>query len=348
MSKTIDIIKYRFYNDYSELAHPDVLAALAALGTTQFDGYGLDEFSDRARDAIRAKIELPEADVHFISGGTHTNLILIAAALRPFEAVISSNMGHINTHETGAIEATGHKVCTAAHTDGKIDVPGIAAQVNYHTDEHMVKPRLVYISQSTELGTVYNKAELQAISDYCRANDLFLYADGARLGAALNSPACDMSYNEFAQLVDAFYIGGTKNGALFGEALVITNDQLKPFFRFHLKQRAALLAKGAALGVQFEALLAGTLYDDLALHANRLGLKLAAGITALGYELLTPPETNQVFPIFPVELANRLHSMYGFHDWENHGDKTSIRLVASWATPEAMVDLFLADLAELS
>ena len=373
--------KYSFFNDYSELAHPEVLAALSELGSTQFTGYGLDEFSEAAREIIVEKIALPDAEVHFTSGGTQANLIVVASALRPYEAVIATDYGHINTHETGAIEATGHKVCVTPHVHGKLDVAGIEALVTYQSDEHMVKPRMVYISQSTELGTVYTAAELTAISRYCRANSLYLYADGARLGAAMNSDACDLSYAQFAKLVDAFYIGGTKNGALFGEAIVIVNDELKADFRYNLKLRGALLAKGAALGLQFKALLGSrkgsdvyavsvgssggssggsgsgssssftttsTLYDELAEHANLMAARLAKGIAALGYEFLSPVETNQVFPIFPTQTATKLHDLYGFYDWSESEAGTAVRLVTSWVTPEAMVDEFLADLAKLS
>jgi len=216
-----------------------------------------------------------------------------------------------------------------------------------HTDEHMVKPRLVYISQSTESGTVYTKAELSSISGFCRKNDLYLFLDGARLGAAVNSPACDMTYADIAGMVDAFYLGGTKNGALFGEAIVICADELKADFRFMLKQRGAMLAKGAAIGVQFQALLLNGLYDSLAMYANNMARRLVDGIGGLGYEFLCPPETNLIIPIFPEKVSEKLHKLYAFHDWQKIGDLTAVRLVASWATPEHIVDDFIADLANL-
>ncbi|MDR2957503.1 MAG: aminotransferase class I/II-fold pyridoxal phosphate-dependent enzyme [Coriobacteriales bacterium] len=341
-------MKYQFNNDYSELAHPQVLAALSAVGYSQFEGYGLDEYCLKAIDLIREKTAMPTADVHFASGGTHANLIVLAASLRPFEAVIATTLGHINTHETGAIEATGHKICPVAEKDGKLTAGDIQAIVDYHEGEHMVKPRAVYISQSTELGSVYNRAELTALHECCKANGLYLYADGARLGAAINSQWCDLSYADFANLVDAFYIGGTKNGAIYGEAIVIINDEIKPAFRYYLKQHGALLAKSAGMGIQFTALFTEGLYDDLARHANSMGARLAAGITGLGYELLSPIQTNQVFPILPASIVEQLHKIYGFHDWESYGETAAIRLVASWATKEEKIDQFLEDLAALS
>ena len=218
-----------------------------------------------------------------------------------------------------------------------------------HSDEHMVSPRIVYVSQSTENGTVYKKAELTAISRICRKHGLYLYLDGARLGAALCSPECDLTYSDIASLTDAFYIGGTKNGALFGEAVVICADALKKDFRYHLKQRGALLAKGAAIGVQFEALFSDGLYDELARHANGVAFKLADGIRAAGHGFLYQAETNQIFPIFPSEVAKKLHRIYDFYDWAEIPDgMTAVRMVTSWATPEGIADEFLADLAALS
>jgi len=338
-------LKYSFKNDYSELIHPKVLEALSVAGNTQFDGYGLDEYSIKAGELIKAKIDMPSADVHFISGGTQANLVVISSVLRPHEAAIACESGHIFVHEAGAIEATGHKVCTAKGNNGKLSVCDIEAIINFHNDEHMVKPRLVYVSQSTEVGSVYTKSELMAVSEFCRKNKLYLYLDGARLGAGLNSHACDLTYGNIAGLVDAFYIGGTKNGALFGEAIVICKDDIKADFRFHLKQKGALIAKGASVGIQFKALFENDLYDKLAEHANNTAMKLANGIKALGYDFLLEAETNQIFPIFPAEIAAKLHNLYNFYDWQKIGDMTAVRLVTSWATPENAVDEFIEDLA---
>jgi len=342
-------MKFSFKNDYSEMAHPRVLEALSNVGKKQFEGYGLDEYSVTASMLICKKSKAPYADVHFIAGGTHANLVVISSALRPHEAVIAPKTGHIFVHEAGAVEATGHKVCTRDGYNGKINVSDIDSVLAEHPgDEHMVKPRLVYISLSTECGTVYTRAELAAIALCCRNNGLYLYIDGARLGAALNSPACDLKYSDVADMADAFFIGGTKNGALFGEAIVICNENLKEDFRYLLKQRGGLLAKGAAVGAQFVALFTDDLYDELAHKSNVMAKRLADGIRDLGYEFMFPVETNLIVPVFPASIAEKLHEMYGFYDWEKLGDKTAVRMLTSWATPESKVDEFISDLKSIS
>ncbi|MCL2820625.1 MAG: aminotransferase class V-fold PLP-dependent enzyme [Oscillospiraceae bacterium] len=341
-------MKHSFKNDYSEMVHPKILESFAAIGNSQFEGYGLDEFSDDAALLIRAKINKPDADIHFISGGTHANLVVISSALRPHEAVIAVKSGHIFVHETGAIEATGHKICTCEGSGGKLCVSDIKSVLDEHAgDEHMVKPRLVYVSLSTECGTVYTKDELSAISEFCHANDLYLYIDGARLGAALNSFACDLEYSDIADFADAFFIGGTKNGALFGEAIVICNNTLKNDFRFLLKQRGGLMAKTAAIGVQFKTLFTDNLYDELALYANNCAQKLAEGIKKLGYSFLYPAQTNLIIPVFPAAVAEKLHVSHGFYDWQSIESNIAARLLTSWATPGDKIDEFLADLAKL-
>jgi len=342
-------MKYSFKNDYSEIAHPMLLEALSSVGSKQFEGYGLDEFSVEAAMLIRKKIKAPFADIHFISGGTHANLVVISSALRPHEAVIALKSGHIFVHETGAIEATGHKICTREGHNGKLSVADIESVLAEHgTDEHMVKPRLVYISLSTECGTVYTREELATITLFCRKNGLYLYIDGARLGAAINSPACDLRYSDVAEMADAFFIGGTKNSALFGEAIVICNENIKEDFRYLLKQRGGLLAKSAAIGVQFKTLFTDGLYDKLAQHSNAMAKKLADGIKELGYDFLYPVETNLIIPVFPNAVTEKLHELYGFYDWLNLDDKTAVRLLTSWATQEDKIDGFLADLKGLA
>jgi len=341
-------MKYSFRNDYSELVHPLILDALKNAGTVQLDGYGLDVFCRDAAELIKEKFKAPGADVHFVSGGTLTNLLVISSALRPHESVIAAQTGHIFVHETGAIEATGHKVCTRVGYDGKLAVSDIESVLDEHEDEHMVKPRLVYISQSTEGGTVYNKAELTAISEFCRSNELYLYVDGARFGAALNSASCDLDYADFARLVDAVFVGGTKNGALFGEAVVIFNDALKPDFRYLMKQRGALLAKSSAMGVQFKTLFSDGLYDKLARHSNETASYLASGIQKLGYKLLFEAQTNFVVPVLPTDISQKLSELYGFYEWAKVESDVAVRLVMSWATDKSAVDEFLADLKGLT
>lgn len=340
--------KYRFFDDYSEGAHPRILEALGRTNLAQEEGYGMDSFSADARKLLAEKVGNPDADIHFVETGSQANLITLSSYLRPYESVIAPGSGHINVHETGALEASGHKIHTIPTADGKITPEQIDAVVAAHTDEHMVKPRIVYVSHATEVGTIYKKAELQAISAYCRKNNLFFYVDGARLGSATVSPDADMTIPELSALVDAFYIGGTKNGLLLGEAIVINRHPYHENFRYHIKQHGALLAKGRVLAVPFVELFKDDLYFDLAMHANTMAAKLAEGIRVLGYSFLTDSRTNQIFPIFPNALIETLKTMYGFHVWSKVDDTTScIRLVTSWATKEDAVDGFVADLKAL-
>lgn len=343
------MLKYSFCNDYSEGAHHSILELLLKTNSTQEGGYGDDSYTIAAKNAIRQNLGNSDVDIHFVSGGTQANLIALVSMLKPYESVISAETGHINIHETGAIEATGHKINAIPSADGKLTVEGIESVVKLHTDEHMVKPKVVFISNSTELGTVYSKTELKNISDYCRKNRLFLYLDGARLGSALMSRGVDLDLQDITDLVDMFYIGGTKNGALFGEAIVIVNPILKEHFRFHLKQRGALLAKGRVTGVQFLALFTDGLYFSLAAHANAQAVKLAKGIEEIGHRFLTEPATNQIFPILPNRIIGKLTPMYGFYIWKKIDEHHSaIRLVSSWATSNDSVELFLNDLKTLS
>ena len=339
--------QYLFRNDYSFGAHPKVLSALAETNLEGNIGYGDDAYCDRAKDLIRDLCQCPRAEVQFLIGGTQTNFTAIAAFLRPWEGVISADSAHINGHEVGAVEATGHKILQI-HTgpDGKIAPEQIAPILERHKDVHLVKPRLVEIADATESGMVYTKAELTALSEYCRANDLLLFLDGARLGTALASPANDLTLPDLARLTDAFYIGGTKNGALMGEALVITNPALQPdFFRIK-KQLGAVLAKGWLLGVQFEALLKDGLYFEMARHANAMAARLQAGLKALGWTLWVDSPTNQVFAVVDDATKAKLDTLCAYEDWcpaEELGH-TVIRFVTCFATAPEDVDGFLAAL----
>lgn len=336
----------RFTNDYGEGCHPSILQAMIATNTEGNPGYGMDEHAEHARTLIRQAIGRPDADVHFLVGGTQTNTTAIAAFLRPFEAVISAESGHICVHETGAIEASGHKCIACPAVDGKLTPQAVQAACNAHSTEHMVRPRMVYISQTTEIGTFYTLAELEALRQVCDQNGLYLYLDGARLGCGL--AAGDAELEDLGRLCDAFYIGGTKNGALFGEALVILNPVLKPDFRYHIKQRGGMLAKGWLLGIQFEQLFQNGLYLALASHANALALELKAGLTALGVPFLCDSETNQQFPILPDEAVKALEGEFGFEvNCKPDPEHTCIRLVTSWATPEENVLALLAALKKL-
>jgi len=337
--------KYSFNSDYREGAHPDILNALIQTNLNQEEGYGDDTYSKKAISIIKNVIDNPNADVHFVSGGTQANLSVISSVLKSYESVIAATTGHIAVHETGAIEATGHKINTIETKDGKLTPKNIKSIIDIHQDEHMVKPRLVFISNSTEIGTVYKKYELENLSVFCKQNNLLLYLDGARLASALTSDTNDITLPELSKLVDIFYIGGTKNGALFGEAIVINNNALKENFRFILKQRGALLAKGRILGVQFLEFFKDNLFFELGKHSNIMAKKLSEGIKSAGYKFMISPVSNQIFPILPNKVIAKLQENYGFYIWENY-DKTNsvIRLVTSWATKEENINKFLIDL----
>jgi len=333
---------YQFLNDYSEGAHPAILELLASTNLDQEIGYGEDRFCREAASLIKAQLDSPQSAVHFVSGGTQANQIVLAALMKPYESVIAAQTAHIFVHEAGAIEATGHKINAVETTDGKLDPAKIQRVVAEHTDEHMVRPRVVFISHSTEVGTVYRRSELEAIAAICRENGLYLYLDGARLGSGLTSSQSDLTLPDLARLTDVFYIGGTKNGAMFGEAIVINNPLFQNDFRYHFKQRGALFAKGRFLGIQFLALFREDLYFDLARHANRLAAKLATGLADQGFRFLTPPASNQIFPILPDSLIAELQKHYGFYTWARvDAEHSAVRLVTSWATLEAKVDEFL-------
>jgi threonine aldolase len=338
------MLKYSFYNDYSEGAHPSLLQLMAQSNTVQEDGYGNDSLSQQAVALIQQQVQNPQSAVHFIPGGTQANLIALAAILRPHESVIAASSGHIHVHEAGAVESTGHKINIIPSTNGKLAPEQIQEMVDQHTDEHMVKPRVVFISNSTEVGTVYTKSELTALAEVCHANHLYLYMDGARLGSALTSRVSDLSLADLGRLVDIFYIGGTKNGALLGEAMVINTPEIQQDFRFHLKQRGALLAKGRILGIQFLGLFTDGLYFELARHANAMAEKISCELKAMGFNFLTDSPSNQIFPILPNTLIDTLHESYGFYVWSKvDASSSAIRLVTSWAAPEDRVDEFIRD-----
>ena len=333
---------YYLKNDYSEGCHPRILSALQHTNLEATTGYGLDDYCKEAEALIKNVFACPEADVHFLVGGTQTNMTMIAHTLRPYEAAVTVTSGHIAVHESGAVESTGHEVLTYPAANGKVTPEIIRQAFLDNPDEHTVEPGMVYLSDATEVGTVYTKAELTAIYDCCREMGIYLYLDGARLGAALTSPANDLRPEDLAQLTDAFYIGGTKNGALFGEALVIVNDSLKKHFRTTMKQKGGMLAKGRLLGIQFCELFRDGLWFDLARHENALAAKLQAGLKEKGVTLMVESPTNQIFPIFPDSEAARLSEAFAFEIWGKNSDgTTTIRLVTSWATEEAVVDAFL-------
>lgn len=332
-----------FLNDYSEGAHPRILKALADTNLDQTCGYGLDFYCQRAAELIRQKCAAPEADVHFVVGGTQANLLVIHALLRSFEAAIAADTGHINVHETGAIEATGHKVCTVPSPDGKLTPALVRQVVDSHSSEHMVRPRLVYISDTTEIGTFYTKAELAALRRCCDENGLLMYLDGARLGSALTAEGSDLTLSDLAALTDAFTIGGTKNGALFGEAIILKNAALQPDFRSYIKQRGAMLAKGRLLGIQFTQLLTDDLYFDMGRHANTMAAQVRDALLAEGYPCPYDSHTNQIFPILPHSVIEKLSKVCAFEVSRPEDETHSmVRFVTSWATTEEAVKEFAA------
>lgn len=333
---------YSFLNDYSECAHPQILENLTKMGLEQNVGYGMDPYCAKAADIIRDLTQMSSADVHFLPGGTITNLTMISQALRPYQAVISASTGHINVHETGAIEATGHKVIEVFTEDSKLTPELIQPVLDQHSDEHMVDPAMVYVSNPTELGSVYTKEELEKLSAYCREQGLLLFLDGARLAMALAVEETNLTLPDLARLTDAFYIGGTKVGALFGEALIITNDRLKEKFRFNIKQHGAMTAKGWLLGVQFQTLLEDGLYFELGRHANEMMDPIREAFKAAGFTCDSDSPTNQLFPILPNWLVEKINARYQTSFWRKIDDEhTSIRFVTSWATKKEDIDTFV-------
>lgn len=338
-----------FENDYSEGAYPGILEKLLETNEVQTSGYGVDDYCEEARATIKRLCEREDADVHFLVGGTQANTTVIASILRPHQGVISADSGHINVHESGAIESTGHKVLALQGENGKITAKQIQdayeAHENDGSKEHVVQPGMVYISNPTEYGTLYSKKELEEISEICRACSLPLFLDGARLGYGLMAENYDVTMSDIARLCDVFYIGGTKVGALFGEAVVITNDSLKKDFRYFIKQRGGMLAKGRLLGVQFQVLLEDGVYFTIAKEADRLAMKLAKAFKNKGYKMLFESVTNQQFPIMDNETIARLSEKYNFTYWEKYDEHSAVvRFCTSWATKEANVDALIADL----
>lgn len=336
---------YSFRNDYSEGAYPEILKRLSEENKKQHLGYGEDEICKEAKKRVHQKLKNDECDIHFLVGGTQTNLTVISSALRPFEAVITVDSGHINVHETGAIEATGHKVIVVKGKNGKITPDGIHQAVKIHTDEHMVKPKMVYISNATEIGTIYTKKELEEIRKVCDEYKLYLFMDGARLGAALTSSENDLRFEDLCTYCDVFYIGGTKNGALFGEAIVIVSDKLKSDFRYMIKQRGGMLAKGWLIGVQFAELMKDNVYLELADHANKLAQKMQSRLEELGISFFIKTSTNQIFPVLPNEMLEKLSEYIDYQIWEPYDEThTIVRFVTSWATDgkevEEIIKLF--------
>ena len=341
----------RFDSDYTQGATPEIIKRLTETNMEMTVGYGEDEYCESAREKIRKETGNNNADVHFLVGGTQTNLIFISSALRPHQGVLCAETGHINVHETGAIESCGHKVMTLPSPDGKITACRVENTIIAHrtdpTFEHMVQPRLVYISFPTENGTIYSKKELSELYSACKENNLILYIDGARLGYGLTCRENDLTMKDIASNCDAFYIGGTKVGALFGEALVITNDNLKEDFRYIIKQKGAMLAKGRLLGLQFDTLFTNGLYYKISSHATILSEKISHAFKNKGIELFYDSPTNQQFPILTKSQYDALSEKFAFGLWSRLEDRFVVRFCTSWATKPEDVDCLTKAIDEL-
>lgn len=342
----------QFHCDYIEGAHPKILERLCQTNMEQLTGYGKDHYCESAKDKIKTACNRKDIDVHFISGGTQTNLIAIASLLKPYEAVISVAEGHIACHEVGAIEATGHNVIPFKSNDGTLSAEQIRnfcrEFINSPDFEFMVKPGMVYISFATESGTLYSKQELLDIKEACKEFDIPLYIDGARMGYGLMSPACDITLEDIAQIADMFYIGGTKCGALIGEALVIANDKYKPYFRHIMKQRGGMLAKGRVLGIQFDTLFTDNLYFDICKTAVDLALEIRAAFERKGIKMWGNSFTNQQFPILTESQLKHFAELFTYEPWGQTSDGSNIvRFCTSWATTKENVDSLINHINKL-
>lgn len=341
---------YSFKNDYNGLVHPDILKIMAHSLEEQNDGYGHDQYTQEACRFIQQHIQ-KKVEIHLLVGGTSTNKILISHILKPYEAVIAIESGHINVHEAGAIENTGHKILTVKGRDGKITSSEIIQVVKQHQDEHVVIPKLVYISNATEFGTIYSKKELEEISNTCKDWNLYLFVDGARLAAALTSKENDVTLNDIAHYADFFYIGGTKNGAMIGEALVLCNLTFSPYFRNTMKLHGGMLAKGYLIGMQFVGLFQNDLIFHLAQYANDLAEMLKDGLKQLHVSFVISSPTNLQFVRLPNYVVRKLETEYLFEIWEDgrilNQDDSIIRLVTSWNTKKVEVEKFINYLSKI-
>ncbi|MEE1200758.1 MAG: beta-eliminating lyase-related protein [Christensenellales bacterium] len=342
----------RFGSDYQEGAHPRILNKLFETNLEQTTGYGMDEYCEEARRLILKRCAVPKAEVHFLVGGTQTNFTFFAAVLRPHQGVIAADTGHIAVHETGAVEACGHKVIALPGWDGKLKAAQVSEYCRIHfedeANEHMVMPGAVYISNPTELGTVYTREEIRALKDVCRQWNLILYLDGARLGYGLVAAENDMDLPFLAENCDAFYIGGTKQGLLFGEALVIIRKDLQQDFRYILKQKGGMLAKGRLLGIQFAEMMRDELYFEISRHGVELAQRLRKALTERGYSFLVDSPTNQLFPIMPDSHLEALQDRYAWQEMGRVDDSSrAVRFCTSWATQEEDIEALIQDIRGL-
>lgn len=336
----------QFQCDYSEGAHPRIMERLVQTNFEQTVGYGEDHYCEMARKLIRKDCGRPDADVHFLVGGTQANATVISSVLRPYQGVLCVGTGHINVHETGAIEHGGHKVLAVEGVNGKLSAESVRAAMEEHLaedgPEHTVQPGMVYVSFSTEVGTVYSLSQLESLASVCREYRLYFFIDGARMGYGLASEGCDVTLKDIARLADVFYIGGTKQGALFGEAVVITNELLKKDFRYYIKQNGGMLAKGRLLGIQFLTLFEDGLYHELSRHAVEQAMRMRDAFAVRGYDFLVDSPTNQQFPILSNDEVERLSADFKFSVWKKVDEgHTAVRFCTSWATRPEWVDALI-------
>ncbi len=339
-------MKYSFYDDYSEGVHPELLKYITDHNDDAQLTYGRDEYSELAAERIQKAFAIPDADVHFLPTGTACNVIGLKSMLRAIEGVIAPASGHINTHETGALEAHGHKIIWVDTPDGKITPSLIDEAMARYEDEHTVIPKVVYLTQVTELGTVYTKDELKQVIDHAKSRGLYTFLDGARLSMAVASRAANMTMKDVGNLgLDMFYIGGTKNGGMYGEALVVQNDLFKKDFRHFIKQRGGMMAKGRFMGQQFARFFdEDNLWLNLAKHANEMAQVLYAGLKEAGIEFDLAADANQVFAILDNNVYEQLRNDYGFYPWNAVDDsKTKVRFVCSWATQREAIESLITD-----
>lgn len=342
----------RFECDYAEGAHPQIMQAMMETNMEQTPGYSTDEHCSRARDYIRRACQAPDAAVEFLIGGTQTNVTVIAACLKPYQGALCAATGHINVHETGAMEAYGYKGLALESSDGKITAEQVEKAWEDHihnaSHEHMVQPGMVYISWPTECGTLYSKKELTEISQACRKTGLKLFVDGARCGYGLAAPGNDVTLRDLAELTDVFYIGGTKVGALFGEAVVITNPEIQKDFRYYIKQHGGMLAKGRLLGIQFETLFKENLYVQIAQHAIDLAMQIREAFEKCGVPFLFDSITNQQFPVLTAGQRSELEKKYAFELWEKVDEEHfAVRFCTSWATKDENVKALTEDIMRI-
>ncbi|MGN0412472.1 MAG: threonine aldolase family protein [Lachnospiraceae bacterium] len=340
----------RFNNDYNHGAHPEILRALADTNHNSYGGYGKDEWCEKAVKEIQKYLGDADTDIHFLVGGTQTNFIVIASALRPYQSVISADSGHINVHETGAVENCGHKVQTLPGKDGKISAKQIRQLAKEYQEsgvqEHITCPGMVYLSFPTEYGTIYSKKELEEISAVCKEYEMYLFVDGARMGYGLAAPDNDVSLKDLAKLADVFYLGGTKCGAMFGEALVISNPLLKKDFRSYMKQNGAMLAKGWLLGVQFYTLFRDGLYFEITKKAVDFAMQIKKAFAEKGIPFFVESSTNQQFVVLTASQMKALEKDFIFEFEEKIGeDHFCVRFCTSWSTEQEEVDILIRKIA---